>query len=394
MAGIPVPAGARIRQRRHRNVTAINAMWETMDAAREQALKECRVDFTYEKWAKHRSTSRYARHVLTIPVSNVVRGLVVPLVTVGSIATALCTYEYAHLEGWLPDYCPSFIFDNTFAFGVASFALSMLMVFRTNASYGRFDEARKLWGGMVNRSRDITRQACTWFQEDERVLLEALVRWQAAFPWVVKNHLRKDQSWEDDLKDILLPEELDMLLSYPGPDRANVVLVTLAEVVERAHVSSEERLRIDQNLTYFADMLGACERILRTPIPLSYTRLTSRLLVLWMFGLPFTIYSTFGWLTIPASIMLTYVLLAIKEIGVLIEEPFMILPLESFSATSASDVTQHLVQLSSVRAMVSQHTLLLPPPALTANNVVNWRQVDAGTRNGAVDRRAVVAESQ
>lgn len=327
-------------------------------------------------------------------MSNVVRGLVVPLVTVGSIATALCTYEYAHLEGWLPDYCPSFIFDNTFAFGVASFALSMLMVFRTNASYGRFDEARKLWGGMVNRSRDITRQACTWFQEDERVLLEALVRWQAAFPWVVKNHLRKDQSWEDDLKDILLPEELDMLLSYPGPDRANVVLVTLAEVVERAHVSSEERLRIDQNLTYFADMLGACERILRTPIPLSYTRLTSRLLVLWMFGLPFTIYSTFGWLTIPASIMLTYVLLAIKEIGVLIEEPFMILPLESFSATSASDVTQHLVQLSSVRAMVSQHTLLLPPPALTANNVVNWRQVDAGTRNGAVDRRAVVAESQ
>lgn len=28
---------------------------------------------------------------------------------------------------------------------------SLLLVFRTNASYGRFDEARKLWGNIVNR---------------------------------------------------------------------------------------------------------------------------------------------------------------------------------------------------------------------------------------------------
>ena len=27
----------------------------------------------------------------------------------------------------------------------------------TNSSYGRFDEARKMWGQIVNRTRDITR---------------------------------------------------------------------------------------------------------------------------------------------------------------------------------------------------------------------------------------------
>jgi predicted membrane chloride channel (bestrophin family) len=31
----------------------------------------------------------------------------------------------------------------------------------TNSSYGRWDEARKMWGQVVNRSRDIARQVGT-----------------------------------------------------------------------------------------------------------------------------------------------------------------------------------------------------------------------------------------
>ncbi len=42
--------------------------------------------------------------------------------------------------------------------GLTSFALSLLLVFRTNSSYGRFDEARKIWGGILNRARNIANQ--------------------------------------------------------------------------------------------------------------------------------------------------------------------------------------------------------------------------------------------
>lgn len=44
--------------------------------------------------------------------------------------------------------------------GLTSFALSLLLVFRTNSSYGRFDEARKIWGGILNRARHIGNQVC------------------------------------------------------------------------------------------------------------------------------------------------------------------------------------------------------------------------------------------
>ena len=39
-------------------------------------------------------------------------------------------------------------------------ALFFLMVFRTNASYDRWWEGRKRWGMVINRTRDLTRQAC------------------------------------------------------------------------------------------------------------------------------------------------------------------------------------------------------------------------------------------
>ena len=39
-------------------------------------------------------------------------------------------------------------------------------MFRTNSSYGRWDEARKLWGSVTNRSRDFVRQVRVSYQMD------------------------------------------------------------------------------------------------------------------------------------------------------------------------------------------------------------------------------------
>lgn len=42
-----------------------------------------------------------------------------------------------------------------------------------------------------------------------------------------------------------------------------------AEVIKQSKVDSVTRARMDDNLTFFEDAMGSCERILRTPIPLS-----------------------------------------------------------------------------------------------------------------------------
>jgi predicted membrane chloride channel (bestrophin family) len=42
--------------------------------------------------------------------------------------------------------------------------------------------------------------------------------------------------------------------------------------VRDARMPPGPQLAMDANITAFEDVLGTCERILRTPIPLSYTR--------------------------------------------------------------------------------------------------------------------------
>ncbi len=56
---------------------------------------------------------------------------------------------------------------------LTSFAVSLLLVFRTNQSYDRWWEARKIWGGILNRVRDITTQVRPGGPRSERQVLGA-----------------------------------------------------------------------------------------------------------------------------------------------------------------------------------------------------------------------------
>ena len=51
-------------------------------------------------------------------------------------------------------------------FSLTAPSLGLLLVFRTNACYGRWDNARKVWGSIINKTRSLVRQGNTFFVED------------------------------------------------------------------------------------------------------------------------------------------------------------------------------------------------------------------------------------
>ena len=82
---------------------------------------------------------------------------------------------------------------------------------------------------------------------------------------------------------VLQPDELELLLA--SKHRPNYVLQILSGLVESSCIVSPERFRMDQNITFFMDAQGSCERILQTPIPLSYTRWAVVLLLVLLVAL-------------------------------------------------------------------------------------------------------------
>ena len=72
-----------------------------------------------------------------------------------------------------------------------------------------------------------------------------------------------------------------------------------------------------------SDALSGCEKIVQTPVPLSYSRHTSRFLTMWCGFLPFAIVKDLGWLSLPVMGIISWLLYGLEEIGHLIEQPFI-----------------------------------------------------------------------
>ncbi len=188
-------------------------------------------------------------------------------------------------------------------------ALGLLLVFRTNASYDRFWEGRKLWGGIVNETRNLIRSAAIHLA-GERDLLVRLTERTADFPVAAMHQLR-------GTKMPGLPEA-----QHPPLLIATQMTAILKEAQLRGTLSDILLTNLDQNIQQLVDYLGGCERIRKTPLPFAYVIHLRRALVLYCFSLPFALVDTFGWAAIFDTLLVAYIFFGIEEIGVEIEGPF------------------------------------------------------------------------
>jgi hypothetical protein len=83
-----------------------------------------------------------------------------------------------------------------------------------------------------------------------------------------------------------------------------------------------ERQHIEHMLTGLTETIGMAERIVKTTVPLSYSRHTSRFLSVWCFTLPLVLVEALQWRMIPCVAIITWSLLCIEEVGNIIEDPF------------------------------------------------------------------------
>ena len=116
------------------------------------------------------------------------------------------------------------------------------------------------------------------------------------------------------------PPVRTMRLALPNGMRAHWVSSHAASILMPvAGARPSYRLK---SASVLGECVSTCERIYNTPIPLAYSRHTSRFLVLYVSTLPLVLVSTIGWTTVPVMVTISWALFGILEIGNLIEEPF------------------------------------------------------------------------
>lgn len=217
----------------------------------------------------------------------------------------------------------------TTPFALIGLALSIFLGFRNNGSYDRFWEGRKLWGRMVNTSRSLTRQLLTIpvAKQDEQAELRAwqeqTVRTLAAYVHSLRLRLRGATDYSE-LERLIPGVDLTALAACSNPPIALVQRLgeRVREAWQRGWVDAYHLPVLDASLTQLADIQGGCERIKATPIPLSYSLLTHRIVVIYCFTLPFGLFDTVGTVTPLVVLLVGYAFYGLDAIGDAIEQPF------------------------------------------------------------------------
>ena len=351
----------------------------------EESRKFRRTVYMHDEWVKHRSSERFFRNLNTLSSSGVGKALKVELAFVTGAAVFCVLMNmlftgYTDFSGVVQEAPLAAIGKEigpislpALPFTIAMPALSLLLVFRTNTAYARWNEARTLWGGVINTCRNVARQGTLYFPAEDAGLTQVLAADTAAFAKALRNFLRgpsDDDALAAELEelvaaDLMSPSQLEACMA--AGNRPMYCISAMSAVVREAKIGEMDRARIDTSISTLVDLTGACERIFKSPVPLVYTRHTSRFLAVFLLFLPFGLWPAMAsswnhWTTVPAADMIAFFLLGIEEIGIQIEEPFSVLPIEAFCNGAIAATMEQMVNYSE-GVVPSQPSAKPPAPA-------------------------------
>lgn len=312
----------------------------------EQSRKYRRTVFGHNDWVDHRSSnSRILSNLRLMLFSGVVRQLRPQVLIVSTVAATVLVWNLAMFPALVTQFpeLQNFPFIQPIMlpavpFTLSSPALGLLLVFRTNASYARWMESRNQWSRMIAHSRNLIRMGSVFSDDEEAV--QSLGRAVWLYCRTVMNQLSSPSEdelvYQEAVQRVYGEESPIGKRIVTAPDRTLAAWKQLSKELHSLPVPDPKALiETDKSIIILGECTATCEKTYSSPVPLVYTRHTARFLSLWALLLPAALYSAFSdlgqvWAVLPASSVLAFFLFGVDELAMQLEEPFSILPMQSF----------------------------------------------------------------
>ena len=274
----------------------------------------------------------WLKHIFKFYKSDTLKILLPEIILMGTYTGVICYIELNYSSNL--SYFKNAISMHT----MVGFVLSLLLVFRTNTAYDRWWEGRKLWGQLVNVSRNAAIKCHNMIKDDKAN--ETLKKYISAFPVILKDHLLK-RSNTPYIEEIM--ERNDVLVHNPS-FLVNKIYAVLNDQLKKNEISQEQFMILDKEFSQYLEITGACERIKNTPIPFSYSIFIKKFIFIYCFTLPIGLVPDFYYWSVPFSMFIFYVLVSIEILAEEVEDPFgddeNDLPMEEFSQRIKANVNE------------------------------------------------------
>lgn len=251
---------------------------------------------------------------------------------------------YTLVVDWIAaENFPSHVFKELEAVSSMGVILGLLLVFRTNSAYERWWEGRKLWGQLVNDSRNLCLKIHaidTIPPVDRRRFGELVI----SFSYALKHRLR----------DTMPSKPLPGIGKVSSADATTIPVIAAGKMYDmlmrwrkEGHFDGMTALQLDAHAQAFMNICGSCERIKNSPLAISYRAFMRQGIALNLLALPWYMsQQCIVWWSLPLVLIVTYFLVGIELIAEDIEDPFGYdgddLPLDNICANIKDTVSQIL----------------------------------------------------
>ena len=298
----------------------------------------------------------FLKDIFNLTRSYTMRKILYAIIAMGVFSTSIaliCDFTDMHL----------FVTMDTAIFSFLGVVLSILLVFRTNSAYDRWWEGRKQWGALVNNTRNLALTIHAVLPEEDNKSRHRFAVLISNFCIAMTEHLREGTKIEE----LISLSDEDKAV-YPTkehvPNHISYQIQRDLQVIHRAGISSDaDHINLRHNANSFLDILGACERIKKTPIPFSYAVYIKVFIIVYSGLLPVVLYEGYGYWMIPMVMMIFFAFIGVELMAGEIEEPFGLdcndLPTGSIAHTIKNNVFEILEDKKSISQVSNEEYVKL-----------------------------------
>jgi putative membrane protein len=239
------------------------------------------------------------------------------------VLLGLYTYGVDHWLSNQPQVLNGTVLKNlSIVHSLLGLVISLLLVFRTNTAYDRWWEGRKLWGALVNNSRNLAMRLNALLSSNDSMDRQFFRVYIPLYSKALSQHL-KSKAVELQLDEKEHPELVKLDPEKHLPNQiASMIHHRIYSLHSEKKISGDALITLSSEVGSFTDICGACERIKNTPIPFSYSSFIKRFIILYVATLPWSLVSNLGYWSIPVVLFVMYALSSLEVIAEEIEEPF------------------------------------------------------------------------
>jgi len=257
-------------------------------------------------------------------------------VSITALLVYFLTSRFEHLIPEMPMTIPTFL----------GTAISVILSFKLSQSYDRWWEARKIWGSIVNDSRNFVLQLQSFVDGSQKETVHRMAYRQIAWCYSLGQTLRELSPLAHLSK--YLSEDDQAILERHRNKPLGILQQNTAELRqlrENGYLDLFGHVQLNSTMVNLTNWMGMAERIKSTVFPVTYRIFLHTIIYVFVITLSIALRNVAGYFEIPLLLIITSFFFLLERTATHLQDPFSNKPTDTAMTAIATTIEINIKQL-------------------------------------------------